>query len=43
LKLLPGAVFAIFLIHVSFGIGFIIGSICRPFRLKSKWFETLSR
>ena len=43
LKLLPGLVFAIFLIHVSFGIGFIIGSICRPFRLKLKWFETLSR
>jgi glycosyltransferase involved in cell wall biosynthesis len=43
LKLLPGVVFAIFLIHVSFGIGFIIGSICRPFRLKLRWFETLSR
>ncbi|MGZ3996821.1 MAG: glycosyltransferase [Flavisolibacter sp.] len=43
LKLLPGVVFAIFLIHISFGIGFIIGSICGPFRLKLKWFEILSR
>jgi succinoglycan biosynthesis protein ExoA len=43
LKLLPGVVFAIFLIHISFGIGFIIGSICKPFRLKLRWFETLSR
>jgi succinoglycan biosynthesis protein ExoA len=40
---LPGLIFAIFLIHISFGIGFIIGSICRPFRLKLRWFETLSR
>jgi succinoglycan biosynthesis protein ExoA len=43
LKLLPGVVFAIFLIHFSFGIGFIIGSICKLFRLKLNWFETLSR
>jgi glycosyltransferase involved in cell wall biosynthesis len=43
LRFLPGLIFAIFLIHISFGIGFIIGSICRPFRLKLKWFETLSR
>jgi succinoglycan biosynthesis protein ExoA len=42
-RFLPGVIFAIFLIHISFGIGFIIGSICRPFRLKLKWFETLSR
>ena len=43
LKLLPGLIFAISLIHISFGIGFIIGSIFRSFRLKLKWFETLSR
>ncbi len=43
LKLLPGLIFAIFLIHISFGVGFIIGSLCRPFRLKLRWFETLSR
>jgi len=43
LGLLPGLIFAIFLIHISFGIGFIIGSICKPFRLKPRWFETLSR
>jgi len=43
LSLWPGMVFAIFLIHVSFGIGFIIGIICRPFHIKPRWFETLSR
>jgi glycosyltransferase involved in cell wall biosynthesis len=43
LILLPGVVFAIFLIHISFGIGFIIGSICKLFRIKLNWFETLSR
>ena len=43
LKLLPGLIFAISLIHISFGIGFIIGSIFRSFRLTLKWFETLSR
>ena len=43
LKLLPGLIFAISLIHISFGIGFIVGSISEPFRLKLKWFETLSR
>jgi glycosyltransferase involved in cell wall biosynthesis len=42
-RLLPGVVFAIFLIHISFGIGFIVSLICRPFRLKWRWFETLSR
>ena len=43
LKLLPGLMLAISLIHISFGIGFIIGSISEPFRLKLRWFETLSR
>ena len=43
LKLLPGLIFAISLIHISFGIGFIIGSISEPSRLKLRWFETLSR
>jgi len=43
LRLLPGLIVAIFLIHFSFGIGFIIGSICRLFRLKLNWFGTLSR
>ena len=43
LKLLPGLIFAISLIHISFGIGFIVGSISEPFRLKLRWFETLSR
>lgn len=41
--LLPGLIFAIFLIHISFGMGFIIRSIGKPFRLKLRWFETLSR
>jgi glycosyltransferase involved in cell wall biosynthesis len=42
-RLLPGLIFAIFLIHISFGMGFIIRSFSRPFRLKLRWFETLSR
>ena len=42
-RLLPGLIFAIFLIHISFGLGFIIRSLSRPFRLKLRWFETLSR
>jgi glycosyltransferase involved in cell wall biosynthesis len=43
LSLWPGMVSAIFLIHISFGMGFIIGVICRFFQLKLRWFETLSR
>jgi glycosyltransferase involved in cell wall biosynthesis len=43
LMLLPGLIFAVFVIHISFGMGFIISSIGRPFRLKLRWFETLSR
>ena len=43
LRLLPGLIFAVFLIHVGFGIGFVIGSIARPLRFKLRWFETLSR
>jgi succinoglycan biosynthesis protein ExoA len=43
LRLLPGLIFAVFLIHISFGIGFIISLIGRPFRFKLRWFETLSR
>jgi len=42
-RLLPGVIFAIFLIHISFGMGFIIHSIGRPFGVKLRWFETLSR
>jgi succinoglycan biosynthesis protein ExoA len=42
-RLLPGLIFAIFLIHISFGMGFIIRLLSRPFRLKLRWFETLSR
>jgi glycosyltransferase involved in cell wall biosynthesis len=42
-RLLPGVIFAIFLIHIGFGIGFIIGSIGKLFRIKLRWFETLSR
>ncbi len=42
-RLLPGLIFAIFLIHISFGMGFIIRLFSRPFRLKLRWFETLSR
>jgi hypothetical protein len=43
MRLLPGLMFSVFLIHISFGMGFIISSIGRPFRLKLRWFETLSR
>lgn len=43
MRLLPGLIFAVFLIHISFGMGFIIRSIGRIFRLKLRWFETLSR
>jgi succinoglycan biosynthesis protein ExoA len=43
LALWPGMVFAIFLIHISFGIGFIIGIIGRSLQLKLRWFGTLSR
>ena len=43
LMLLPGLIFAVFVIHISFGMGFIVSSIARPFRLKLRWFETLSR
>lgn len=42
-RLLPGLMFAIFLIHISFGVGFIIRLFSSPFQLKWKWFETLSR
>jgi succinoglycan biosynthesis protein ExoA len=41
--LLPGVILAIFLIHISFGVGFIIRLFSRPFRVKLRWFETLSR
>ncbi len=43
IKLLPGIFTAIFLIHIGFGIGFIISLTCRFFRIKPKWFESLSR
>jgi succinoglycan biosynthesis protein ExoA len=43
LKLLPGLILAIFLIHVGFGMGFILGLICKSLQLKLRWFETLSR
>jgi glycosyltransferase involved in cell wall biosynthesis len=43
LALWPGMVFAIFLIHISFGIGFIMAIIGRFFPLKLRWFESLSR
>jgi hypothetical protein len=42
-RLLPGVIVAIFLIHIGFGIGFMIGSMGKLFRVKLRWFETLSR
>jgi hypothetical protein len=43
LALWPGMVFAIFLIHISFGIGFIIAIVGWFLQLKLRWFESLSR
>ena len=39
----PGVWVAICLIHVGFGVGFLLNIICRIFDVKIKWFETLSR
>lgn len=43
IKLWPGTFLAIVLIHISFGIGFIMNLIYRLFNIKPKWFESLSR
>lgn len=43
IKLWPGTFFSIVIIHLSFGIGFIVSLICRLFNIKPKWFESLSR
>ena len=43
LRLWPGVVAAIVLIHVSFGIGFLISLITKILRKKLKYFESLSR
>ena len=43
LKLWPGVLASISCIHVSFGIGFVIGLISRMFNIKTSWFATLSR
>ncbi|HUL29152.1 MAG TPA: glycosyltransferase family 2 protein [Thermodesulfobacteriota bacterium] len=43
LKLLPGTVYAIFLIHIGFGTGFLMGVIGRFSQVKLRWFESLSR
>lgn len=39
----PGVWAAICLIHVGFGMGFLLNIICRIFGNKIKWFGTLSR
>lgn len=39
----PGVVAAIFIIHVSFGIGFLSNTVLRFFKKKPAVFETLSR
>jgi len=43
LGLWPGVLVSIFLIHISFGIGFLVSLICRYIKIKPKYFETLSR
>jgi len=43
LWLWPGVLASIILIHISFGIGFIVSLICRCVKIKPKYFETLSR
>lgn len=43
ISLWPGVFTAIALIHISFGIGFIVSLIFHGFKIKTKWFETLSR
>ncbi len=39
----PGVCAAICLIHVGFGVGFLLNIVCRIFGVKIQWFETLSR
>jgi succinoglycan biosynthesis protein ExoA len=43
LRLWPGVLVSIILIHISFGIGFVVSLICRSVKIKPKYFETLSR
>ena len=43
IKLWPGAFAAIVIIHVGFGIGFMVNLVCRLIGIKPKWFESLSR
>jgi glycosyltransferase involved in cell wall biosynthesis len=43
LRLWPGVLLSIILIHISFGIGFVVSLICRCIKIKPTYFETLSR
>jgi succinoglycan biosynthesis protein ExoA len=43
LRLWAGVLVSIILIHISFGIGFIVSLICRCIKIKPKYFEALSR
>jgi glycosyltransferase involved in cell wall biosynthesis len=43
LRLWPGVLVSIILIHISFGIGFVVSLICRCIKIRPKYFETLSR
>lgn len=43
IKLWLGIIAAISLIHISFGIGFLLSLVCRLLNIKPKFFETLSR
>jgi succinoglycan biosynthesis protein ExoA len=43
LSLLPGVFIAIICIHMGFGSGFLLGLVSRLLKMKTRWFETLSR
>ena len=43
LRLWPGVLVSIILIHIGFGVGFVVSLICRCIKMKPKYFETLSR
>lgn len=43
MKLFPLIAFSMAIIHIGYGVGFLIGIFCSLFNVKPKWFETLTR
>lgn len=43
IRLWPGVLTSVLLIHIGFGLGFLINLICRLLDLRPEFFETLSR